>query len=198
MNWLRSVLQALSAAAFSASVAAANGSAPQNGACFELADEAARLCVPVRMKLIEVEVDNGRVWASFEEVFLSVTVNMWSGTGAKLPHPDSFEAALSISKMAKEVYRHKKQPRRWAFSSSGACTVLEVEIGNTAFIEFFSEISCPAGTLQILVTDFSPEFDDVDLDYVNSLNEMRLLTNTQDDILAILHPYNDMERAYAQ
>lgn len=197
MRWPVRWAALILALVFSDAPASAHGSSPQNGACFELADRAASLCVPVRMTLIEVEANDGFIWADLDDDFLNVRIEMWSDTGVRSPRPDSFAAALPMSQMASR-HLYKTEPNRWAFSQSGTCTVLEVEIADSEYTEFISEISCPAGILLIFVGVRSPKIENGEVDFVRKVKEIRLLTNTRDDTLELLHPYDEMERSDVQ
>lgn len=196
MSLLRFVLQILTVSAVSVSVVNAHGSSAEYGACFELSDGPAGLCVPVRMTRIEVSTVDGAVSADFADPVLAVTVKAWSNTAPRLPKPDPFPSAFVASKTASGVDRFKTEPQRKAISHSGECSVPEDETAGIDVTEFFSEILCDAGILQILMTPFS---DDIaDGDFRKAAHEIRLLISAREDVLANLHPYNEMDRADVQ
>lgn len=178
--------------------AIAHGSIPEYGACFRVGKDAASICVPLRMSLIEIETTDGSVWAHFEEGPFAVKISVWPGVGKDFARPDSFSAAYPISKTAMDANRFKKELRRKAFSPSGDCLVLEVETGDNEVSKLHSEITCPAGTLHFAMTDFALQLEDVDLDFRKAVREIRFLTNTREHDLENLHPYDEMDGADAQ
>lgn len=163
------------AMALCAMSAVAQGSSPENGACFELGEDDARLCVPVDMTLIEVEVNNGHLRSHFERDFLTVTIRTFSNP-QDLPIEQGLAATFEHSQTGGWLIPAGSLVTRLGALSLGSVTVLEARTSTSDMNEHYLEISAPSGTMVILVSGYSPGSEGAGFDFEGEVNLIRLLT----------------------
>ena len=184
---------AILAVAFNAvsGMANAKGSKVQNGACFALADRAARTCVPVEYALIDVEITAGQVWAHFEDGLATVTIYIYQDVEANSSPSGDINRVFAGSHMARDILQTGSKLEAWGLLELEETVVLEARASAHDTNTYHMEIMAPKDTMHIVVTDFSPEFDDVELDVFEVADGVRYLTYFDPSVR--LRPLRELE-----
>ncbi|GAB5446210.1 hypothetical protein [Gymnodinialimonas sp.] len=172
----------------------ADGSAPQNGACFGLDPDGARLCVPVRFSLIDLGVDGTKVWAHFEDRLEAVTIYMNAEPLPQMPPLDGFPEALEGTHLHGDVESLGTRVERFGSVQVDTITVHEALSSADDVAAYHIEITRPEDNMFIILTDFSPEFDDTLVDFHDTISEIRHLLHFQRVSLGTLSPFEALER----